>query len=239
MEPQRVKGQPRETNPAGLALILTAALAIGLFRAKTEGPAHLYELLMQIMTALPQHPAWLVGLTVLLVIILSTVMHDLHGWVGNLNPLHYGWKARIWYATRREEKWLVVFRNRVIAILDVPHQEDLFWTSYRIRPITRDRGLIQQMQRREFWNHCERRGISFVTHPHRIPAPFAFPAVNAVLPSHRLRLRGLELPFSPYPWDYPFILAVRLLGVHAPRPASTGVVGRRIRSGRSRSQNSF
>lgn len=205
-------------NPAGMALLVSAALLAGLLRARSASPPNLYESLGQIFVSLPQHPAWLVGLTLAWVMILSTIVHDLHGWLMGLNPLRYDWKARLWYATRQEEKWLVLFRDEIIAALDAPRPEDVFWTSYRLRPITGDAVLLKRMQCREFWNHCEARGISFVTDPHRIPAPFAFPAVNAILPDDRLRLRGLELPFTPYPWDYPMIAAVRLLGFTPPPP---------------------
>ena len=93
----------------------------------------------------------------------------------------------------RSEGWDVELDGRVIAYLDEPQWEDMFWVSYRITPVTDDAALAAQLLSEEFWRGEGWQSVRFRSRAVGLIAPNAFPAVGPLLAPARVNMRGLYL----------------------------------------------
>lgn len=94
-------------------------------------------------------------------------------------------------ADGRSEGWDLELEGRVVARLDEPCREDMFWVSYRITPETDDPALAAELLSEAFWRG---EGWSRVTYRSRalgVAATYVFPATRPFVAPARLNLRGL------------------------------------------------
>jgi hypothetical protein len=74
---------------------------------------------------------------------------------------------------RRYREWTVERDGRPIALLMRPEWEDMFWVSYRIRPLTTDGDLRARLFTDDFWNNADdlvyRSRESGWVHPYTFP----------------------------------------------------------------------
>lgn len=91
----------------------------------------------------------------------------------------------------RSEGWDVSLDGEVVALLDEPAYEEMFWVSYRIVPCTHDPELAARLLSDEYWSrHFQ--DLCFRSRALGLAASHAFPAREFVAPG-RVNMRGLYL----------------------------------------------
>lgn len=90
-----------------------------------------------------------------------------------------------------ESEWLIELGGTPIALLSEPRWEEMFWTSYRITPLTDDPSTLAKLQDIEFWRVCESHGVVFRHRASSAIAQYAFPGLAPFPEPGRLIMRGL------------------------------------------------
>ncbi|WP_254513562.1 hypothetical protein [Anatilimnocola floriformis] len=117
--------------------------------------------------------------------------------------MNYRDHLRIWESDYgRSDGWDVELDGKLVALLDEPQFEDMFWYSYRLSVTADDPTLKERMLTAEFWKGddclrlvCRSRATGFVVE-HPLPAP-GFNQSNRVL------MRFLYISIrDPLPWDW-------------------------------------
>lgn len=93
----------------------------------------------------------------------------------------------------RSEGWDVELDGRVVAFLDEPCFEDMFWISYRLTPTTDDPALAALLLSEDFWRRSPRPGLRYRSRALGLFAPHAFHAIDPFVEPGRLNMRGLYL----------------------------------------------
>lgn len=79
--------------------------------------------------------------------------------------MRYRDQLRVWESNYgRSLGWDIELDGRVVGLLDEPHQEDMFWTSYRISSTTNDPELSTRLMSDEFWRGEQKRIVAKVEH---------------------------------------------------------------------------
>ncbi|HSJ02481.1 MAG TPA: hypothetical protein VK956_08515 [Verrucomicrobium sp.] len=87
--------------------------------------------------------------------------------------------------------WLEIAGERVTLLTD-PQWEDMFWTSFRVEPVTADPILLAQLATSEFRNTIEIQDRVVWRHrTTQATAPNAFPGMNPQTLPERITMRGL------------------------------------------------
>ena len=92
----------------------------------------------------------------------------------------------------RAEGWDLELDGRVVAHLDQPRWEDMFWISYRITPITDDAELAARLLTERFWRD-EWGSLTFRSRALGLAAEFAFPSIKPLVAPARVNMRALYL----------------------------------------------
>lgn len=87
--------------------------------------------------------------------------------------------------------WDIELEGRVVARLDEPRREDMFWVSYRITPVTPDPSLSAKLLQDTFWRGEAWTALTFRSRALGVPAANPFPATRPFTEPGRLKLRGL------------------------------------------------
>ncbi|MCY1058902.1 hypothetical protein OV142_27735 [Nannocystis sp. SCPEA4] len=111
----------------------------------------------------------------------------------------------------RSEGWDVVLADRVVAYLDDPRFEDMFWISYRVTPLTDDAELAARLLTPAYWRSDEGRTLTFRSRALGVFAPNAFASLGMDEPG-RVAMRALYIT--------PAVLAAAL-GPATPSPDET------------------
>ena len=138
-------------------------------------------------------------------------------------------RLRVWESDYgRSEGWDLELDGRVVARMDEPRFEDMFWMSYRVTPVTDDPALAERVLTEAFWKGGEpldlvyRRATGLVAEH---PVPSTRPLVG---PS-RVNMRGLYVDIrDPRPWESLVLLVRRLLHRSRQRRSATTAGGRRV-----------
>jgi len=88
-------------------------------------------------------------------------------------------------------EWLVEIDGRPAALLSDPQWAEMFWTSYRMTPLTDAPETLAQLQDVEFWRACETRGVKFRSRATSLVAEYAFPGWDPFPEPGRIVMRGI------------------------------------------------
>jgi hypothetical protein len=124
--------------------------------------------------------------------------------------MRYRDQLRIWESNYgRSLGWHIELDGRVVGVLGEPHQEDMFWTSYRITPMTNDPELSTLLMSAEFWKGDGYARFVFRSRALGLCADGPFPALDPFVATHRVSMRALYIASrAPAPWDR-FVLKLR------------------------------
>lgn len=89
--------------------------------------------------------------------------------------------------------WVVELEGRVVAVLDSPLREDMFWVSYAITPTTDDTRLAEALRSEVFWQGSGWTRLRFRSQALGLVAANVFPASRPFVGPGRINLRGLYL----------------------------------------------
>ncbi|MBZ5714829.1 hypothetical protein [Nannocystis pusilla] len=92
----------------------------------------------------------------------------------------------------RSEGWDVLLADRVVAYLDDPRFEDMFWISYRVTPLTDDADLAARLLTPEYWRSDEGCTLTFRSRALGVFAPNAFASLGMDAPG-RVAMRALYI----------------------------------------------
>ncbi len=94
----------------------------------------------------------------------------------------------------RSQGWdIELAAGEVIARLDEPRYEDMFWVSYRLTPTTDDAALASRLLSREFWRSDAANALVYRSRALGLIAPHAFASIEPFVAPARLNMRGLYL----------------------------------------------
>jgi hypothetical protein len=112
-------------------------------------------------------------------------------------------QLRVWESNYgRSSGWDIELEGRVVGLLDDPHHEDMFWTSYRISSTTDDPELSARLLSDELWKGDGWAKLVFRSRALGLCAESPFPAVDAFVAPRRVSMRALYIPSrQPAPWD--------------------------------------
>jgi hypothetical protein len=102
----------------------------------------------------------------------------------------------------RASGWYVERDGRRLAALTDAREEEMFWDSYRLVPLTDDVGEVAELYSDGFWDDHKR--LTFRSREFGEVPPNAFPggkAGTALRATGRVCMRGLYLAVPCYPWD--------------------------------------
>lgn len=74
--------------------------------------------------------------------------------------------------------WYVEYRGERIGLLTDPQFADMFWTSFRLVPLTKKPEVLASLYTDGFWNQCEASGVVFRHAPSGRRSSHGFPALN-------------------------------------------------------------
>lgn len=97
----------------------------------------------------------------------------------------------------RSEGWDLELEGRVVARLDEPRRQDMFWVSYRLTPITEDELLAAALLTRAFWSGSGWERLIFRSRALGVIASQALPALEPFVEPRRLNMRGLYIAPEP------------------------------------------
>jgi hypothetical protein len=126
--------------------------------------------------------------------------------------MRYRERLRIWESNYgRSLGWDLELDGRVVGVLDEPHQEDMFWTSYRVSSTVDDPAVAARLVFEEFWKGDGFAGLVFRSRALGLAAEGPFPAVDAFVGPRRVSMRALYIGFrEPALWDR-LVLGIRAL----------------------------
>jgi hypothetical protein len=90
-----------------------------------------------------------------------------------------------------DSEWIIEIEGRPVALLSEPKWAEMFWTSYRMTPLTDDPKTLANLEDVEFWRVCESRGVAFRHRASSRIARYAFPGGDPFPEPGRLVMRGL------------------------------------------------
>lgn len=93
----------------------------------------------------------------------------------------------------RSQGWDLELGGVVVAHLDDPRFEDMFWFSYTLVPLTSDPALAELLLSDAFWRGHGWHGLVFRSRALGIAADAAFPALTPFVAPGRLMMRGLYI----------------------------------------------
>lgn len=103
----------------------------------------------------------------------------------------------------RECGWFLEHQGRCIGVLCDGRQEDMFWHSYRVEPLTDDPADLALLRDDGFWEYRFQE-LRFLNRgfPDVLVNPHAFPSSKVDAASGRISFRSLYLRIRVYPWDW-------------------------------------
>ena len=105
----------------------------------------------------------------------------------------------------RTAGWFVEKDGRCLALLSEPIDEDMFWVSYAIKPLSDDPVECEAVMNEEFWREQD---LQFRNVKFNVYAKHAFPALNPFVEPGRVNMRALYLPIKPAWLEHIFHLCI-------------------------------
>lgn len=93
----------------------------------------------------------------------------------------------------RSKGWNLELEGHVVAHLDEPRWEDMFWVSYRLTPTTDDEALAAELLSTAFWMGPRWERMIFRSCALGVAAPHPLPAIQPFVAPGRLNVRALYL----------------------------------------------
>jgi hypothetical protein len=108
--------------------------------------------------------------------------------------MRYRDRLRIWESNYgRALGWDIELDGRVVGLLDEPHQEDMFWTSYRVSSSENDAALSSNLVCADFWKGNGFAKLVFRSRALGLVAESPLPAVDAFVGPRRVSMRALYI----------------------------------------------
>jgi hypothetical protein len=116
--------------------------------------------------------------------------------------MRYRDRLRVWESDwGRSDGWDLV-DGRVVAVMDEPRWEDMFWMSYRVTPMTDDPALAAALTSEDFWTAGDYDKLVFRSRATGLVAEHAVPSGRPLVGPQRVNMRALYIPIGhPLPWD--------------------------------------
>lgn len=92
----------------------------------------------------------------------------------------------------RSQGWDLELAGQVVAHLDEPRQEDMFWVSYRVTPTTDDAELATRLLTEAFWRGDDWTHLTFRSRALGLAAD-PFPSIDPLVAPARVNMRGLYI----------------------------------------------
>ena len=125
----------------------------------------------------------------------------------------------------RSEGWDLELAGRVVAHLDEPQWEDMFWVSYRITPTTDDADLAVRLLSEGFWRGDDWTHLVFRSRILGLAAD-PFPSIEPLVAPARVNMRALYIML---PDDRPAPTKVPDAGDPLEAPRGSSGLGRLLR----------
>jgi hypothetical protein len=135
-------------------------------------------------------------------------------WYGNRLKVKYRDLLRVWESDWGcSDGWNVELNGEVVAMMDEPRGEDMFWVSYHVTPTTLDPLLAPRLVSEEFWKDDDNwPKLTFRSRATGFVAENAMPSIQPIVGRNRVNMRGLYISIRhPLPWDWLLLRIRRML----------------------------